>query len=244
MQKVGGRAAAFFLSLCISLVCVGHFTKLFAPYLSGPLVSAAGHNRLALMRLLLFIGADANEMFVAQNYGAMPLTTAAYAGDDAAVALLLDNGANPNDESNSLRAAASAGHASTVELLLLRGAKVIIRAENLTKCDFALIDAASAGYTDVVALLLQKGAGNNDCINLALFDSAFHNKVETVQCLLSNGADVNYVNKNYSYGFTPLDVALDRNDSYGDSHELVEIFKQAGAKETDVAKYFRSTRSK
>lgn len=125
----------------------------------GParLVAAAEAGELETVRALLDAGADPNALDAEQR-GA--LSEAALEGHEVVARLLLERGANPNladpyEFKTPLMAAADAGHASIVCLLVAHGARVD-DADDYGET--ALCRAASRGHVAVVRALLDAGA--------------------------------------------------------------------------------------
>jgi ankyrin repeat protein len=112
-------------------------------------------------------------------------------GIERVVGLLLDRGANINEEiggvENPLQVASAAGHEAVVRVLLERGANVN------TPNGTALIMASRGGHTETVRLLLEYGAKINT--KGGKYDNALHAALSggheaTVQLLLEKGGNV------------------------------------------------------
>jgi hypothetical protein len=107
-------------------------------------------------------------------------------GVAAAVAAVLDQGANVNaDGGRALCNASARGHTAVVQLLVQRGAEV--NALNGTP----LITAASGGHTATVRALLAARADANVGNGLPLMMACTLGYTATVVALLKGGADIN-----------------------------------------------------
>src|SRR5262249_52926030 len=104
-------------------------------------VATSLNGQTSKMKLLLSIGANANEPACEAAPCVRPLIAAALCGCPDAVQLLLDNGAKVDGKSSrgqtALTVAAYEGHTPTVGLLLSRGADPNIEWEGLTALDWA-----------------------------------------------------------------------------------------------------------
>lgn len=126
-------------------------------------------------------------------------------GNDPAIGLLVDKGANTESNTDNKRkpliCAACNGHDAVVKLLLDRGAK--IEAQDDNKCT-ALIVAAGNGHEGTVRLLLDRGANieaDNKNGYTSLIMAAWEGNEAVVELLLQRGAEINAKDhKNY----TPL----------------------------------------
>ena len=165
--------------------------------------------------------------------GRTPLHWAAIRGDESAVQLLLDNGADVNaqdeDKATSLILAASSGSVRTLELILLAGANV---------CHTDIRGGLALHYVsrhqeDIapVKLLLQAGAPIN-CQNryghTPFIGAAIKNRYKIGTYLLQNGADMHLAGTNND---TPLFESIFHN-----SHEFLQLLLQKGAKHTSINK--------
>lgn len=140
------------------------------------------HN-MPMTRLLIERGAKPNPKRVVE-----PMIFAAARNDTALISLLLDHGANVNAMNEGgltpLMAAAQAGAAPAVALLLARGAdKNILGRNNWRAARFAL----AKGHEDIAETL---GAGN-DKQNAELFAAIDAGNVEKTFGLIRQGADIN-----------------------------------------------------
>jgi ankyrin repeat protein len=128
------------------------------------------------------------------------LYLAAHQGLDPVVRILLANGSHflPRDKrryGSALRAAAAAGHVSTVRLLMDHGAE--INDSDLNGVPLAL--ASAFGHTEVVKTLLDRGANieiqdNRGIRPLHSSVSSKRGNVDVVRLLLDRGADINAPN--------------------------------------------------
>ena len=138
-----------------------------------------------------------------RDRGFTPLLIAAGFGHTEVCELLLDQGkanieeTEPLGENSALNQAASTGNASTVALLLSKGARVDTRNKS---GDTPLLIAAQFGQTEVCELLLEKGKANieeaGSIDETALSIAARSGDAKTVALLLSKGARVDTRDKN------------------------------------------------
>ena len=152
-------------------------------------------------------------------------------GDAAAVDLFLAAGMNPDVKDDYGRTALMfvprKGYTDIVRLLIVRalldkGADVNAKNEN---GNTPLLFAAMKGDTDIVKALLDKGADmntRNERGKTALMYAASLAYLDIARVLLDRGADVNTKTKS---GRTALKLAA------GQNHTIVQLLKQAGAKE-------------
>ncbi|HEX8649483.1 MAG TPA: ankyrin repeat domain-containing protein [Pyrinomonadaceae bacterium] len=175
------RILVFTSTLLFSIALVGvlHFTtrsirRSTEPHLPRMLDMAAERGEIRRMQLLILLGADVNskvypqfvcgnasEEDIAMDYH-FPLQSAANAGQNEAVELLINHGADVNATDGFRRTAlwyaALGDHADTARLLISRGANV-----NPPKGDFPLAttpleEAIEEGEQGVVDVLLENGA--------------------------------------------------------------------------------------
>lgn len=197
---------------------------------STPLMRAALYADADMLRLLIDRGADVN---AANRAGVTALMWAA--GDPKKVAVLTEHGAKvdvrtPIGRTPLLIAAAYAGNAESVRLLLDKGAKIgdqdvthetaLTSAAKRGDAQMAevliaagadvnaggrppLVWAAEEGNAECVACLLKHGAGKQpQSLNGALFSATTRGPIEAVQLLLEHGADPNAA-VGFA-GYTPL----------------------------------------
>ena len=153
-------------------------------------------------KLLMGEGDSAMIANIRDSEGNMPLFYAADQGYEQVVKLLLDNGADVNEQSghygNALRAASASGHEQVVKLLLDKGADVNAQGEDYGN---ALQAASGSGHEQVVKMLLDKGADVNaqggDYGNALQTASGGGGHEQVVKLLLDKGADVNAQSKRY-----------------------------------------------
>ncbi|KAK0757534.1 hypothetical protein N5P37_010261 [Trichoderma harzianum] len=129
--------------------------------LSDALYNATDREKVTTVRLLLqSFGANPNA--TGEEYGTA-LTAAAFDGIMEMVQLLLDAGADINDENGwALQTAAAEGHYEIVQELINRGAEVNACTENANfAAGTALQGACESSRSDIVSLLLEKGANPN-----------------------------------------------------------------------------------
>lgn len=126
-----------------------------------------------------------------------PLHKAAYSGDTEDVALLLQEGADPNVRDSqgntplywaSFKSGCSPTYSEAVEALLAAGADTTLRAPEGNP---PLVEACRAGSADVVRLLLQAGANPNHYFDRRppIVAAAQSGCTECVTLLLKAGAD-------------------------------------------------------
>jgi uncharacterized protein len=155
LKRVGG-AAAFIVAITFSLLLFNWPNA--QAYRQSLLIDAALRGYIGRMKLILAIGAKADEPACQGDYCPTPLVTAALAGHPNAVQLLLDHGAIVDRKSRrgqtALIAAAFNGHTETVKLLISKGADVNSEFDGCTALGFAKL----RGHVEVVNLLLNKGA--------------------------------------------------------------------------------------
>ena len=154
------------------------------------LIVAAGGADVALMRLLLDLGADVN----AQNSrGERALTFAAERGDPKVVTLLLSGGAQPGfadqDGSSPLSLAVDYQHVPVIQLLLERGAKLEGPGADSAELLWAACRNADLPSVDI---LLAHGANPNAASKEAmppLVAAVVYGSLPIVRRLLAKGAD-------------------------------------------------------
>jgi len=212
-------------------------------------------------RLLLAHGAQVN--VVSADFRTPLMIAARKPGGSAIVKLLLEHGANtmpnvhPGGASSPLLEAATAGDASSFELLIQHGAKLDEDAEPTlvmavtTKCEkcialtipqitekgvysSALTDTAFLNDVGAMRMMLEHGANPNTFDSFgrsALMYSAASDieDLEAVKLLVAHGADLNIVDKHTN----PVDAGLmplDMAKRHGTT-EIVKFLEAAGAKE-------------
>jgi ankyrin repeat protein len=212
---------------------------------SEALICAFHKHNKTTVELLLSRGANVNNV---DFEGYTALSKAAEEGNMEIVQLLLDNGANVNEGSHGitpLERAAEAGHLEIIKLLLQYGANISDTNGNSQ----ALISASKNLHKNVVEFLLDNGAhvnsrGSNEDktpLSVAVMrdwepetkyiypeylqaESVSVRRLETVQLLLSRGADVNAIIVDYSNNTTPLLEAIS-----GDNIEIVQLLLDSRA---------------
>jgi ankyrin repeat protein len=162
--------------------------------------------------------------------GKTPLHLAAKRGDKASILLLVKKRANVNaidKEGNTplldLASCEARPFRSTVKFLVQSGAKVGM-ADNYGNTP--LSKALSRGYFNISEFLLQNGA-QVDSVNkqgdTPMHHAAAH-RPKLVRLLLDHGAGRIINKKNYSWGNTPLHVAM-----IGESRGVIKLLLQNGA---------------
>lgn len=175
------RILVFTLTLIVSMALVGalNFTvrairKPLEPNLQQMLDIAAQRGATGRMRLLIFGGANVNgkvySQFVCGNATEediardhhYPLISAAWAGQNEAVELLLNHGADVNASDGFGRTAlwyvALGGHPDTATLLISKGANVNPTKGNYSLGTTPLEEAVKEGEQEVVEVLRKNGA--------------------------------------------------------------------------------------
>ena len=132
------------------------------------------------------------------------LVTLAERGSIQVMEVLLDAGANPNDRSletgiTPLMWASRAGHLSTVQLLVNRGAKVDTFSDGVYGANIsALMYASLKGHLEVVNCLLEHRANVNARFEegtTALMWAARNGHLRVMQRLVEAGAEISTVTK-------------------------------------------------
>ena len=207
-------------------------------------------------RLLLEVGADPNTRS-GEGRTALLMAAGRY-GSSAVVQLLLDHMADasavtPQGQS-AVRAAALAGDADVLRMLVLRGADAKSRASAfpyaaLSRCSACIsqlidsadqaalnqgmVDSALQGDVATLRLTLDRGAqarvldpAGDGASALILAAGSEYTTVETIRALLERGADLNAKS---AKGETALDVAQRKGAT-----PIVELLKKSGAAESRV----------
>ncbi|KAJ6605260.1 ankyrin repeat-containing domain protein [Mycena vulgaris] len=187
-------------------------------HLFYPLELAAGWADEDLARLLINKGADLNACY------RMSLWRASRDGNENAVRLLLENGADLDliiNHWSPIATAASGGHEGIVRLLIEHGATADAPGGQY---GVALVEASDAGHATIVEALVDNGADVNTHDGdhrtaLATASRAGHERI--VQFLLDNGVDVN--TQDGIYG-SAIEAA-----SRGRNKHIVELLIRHGA---------------
>jgi ankyrin repeat protein len=125
------------------------------------LAIAALYGNKDLVRILISTGEDISQTV---NDGNSAFENAAAGGHEEILQVLLDHGANVNEDTKdlsdgtALQCAAANGRYSTVSFLLKSGAKIDMRGKGLHNSDTALIKAARSSSEATALLLLQYAA--------------------------------------------------------------------------------------
>jgi ankyrin repeat protein len=163
-------------------------------------------------------------------FGNTPLMDTAIAGSAAAMAVLIDQGADVNAQ-NAFGTTAlmmSITDAAKVRLLLDHGANVNVASKQGRTALF--VAAMSAPSADIVRLLVAKGAdirAKDAFQNTTLTAAAYGNDLATMRLVLDAGVDVNAAGVT---GITPLIGA-----SYNASLAAVRLLLAKGAKANAIA---------
>ena len=219
----GTRFLAFGLAFILSLALVNReFFYLALMQKNEALSDAAQYGQHTRMRLFLFLGADPNTH---PNYGrVLPLTGAAFQGDNEAIRILLAHGARVNGAERrgmtALMDAAYRGHRETALLLLAHGADAgMVTMEGETALMFAVYE----DQADMVSLLLEHGAGRHGQALRALKLALWRNKPEAAKVLLTAGVSAAEVRNHPEL----LQLAIAR----GNNSEIINLLRQAGGRE-------------
>ena len=219
----GKRFLAFGSAFILSLALVNfEFLYLTLMQKNEELSDAAQYGQHARMRLLLFLGADPNTH---PNYGrVLPLTGAAFQGDNEAIRILLAHGARINGAERrgmtALMDAAYRGHRETALLLLAHGADAsMVTMEGDTALTFAVYE----DQADMVSLLLEHGAGRHGQALRAFKLALWRNRTETAKVLLVAGVTADELRNHPEL----LQLAAAR----GNNSEIINFLRQAGGRE-------------
>ncbi|PNP57317.1 hypothetical protein FNYG_15238 [Fusarium nygamai] len=155
------------------------------------------------------------------------MRTSASEGDEAAIAIFLDDRCSMVCIDRAFRAASEGGHIQVVERLLEAGAIVNAAAAG-SEGRTALQAASAGGHIQVVERLLEAGADINAAVaeyggRTALQAASEGGHIQVVERLLEAGADINAAAAKYR-GQTALQVA-----SAGGHIRVVERLLEAGA---------------
>jgi ankyrin repeat protein len=127
-------------------------------YRQAAFVNSAHNGNVGTMKLLLALGANANELECPTDRCRTPLIAAVQGGQYEAVKLLISRGADVNKRmkrgQTALMFASYYGHTELVKLLLASGADVNTDFEG----DTALSWAKQQGHAEIVSLLIATGA--------------------------------------------------------------------------------------
>lgn len=177
---------------------------------------------------LLDMGADPN---AAPTAFGTPLSFAISAGEISMVELLIERGAEVEEDKYAFAAAAQDGDIQMLELLLTeREAHVVTNAHPKTYSS-ALQNACGLGNLDAARILLDRGIDpNKGGISLSIHDNystpleaaVFNGNLPVVRLLIERGADINKRGLNY----TALSRAVDEKDE-----QMVLYLLQNGARD-------------
>lgn len=208
---------------------------------------AVYYDETDMVRLLLDAGANAD---IENRFGLTPLIQASMNGNSEVITMLLDAGANPNaytlQGDTALMNAAKAGSLAGVQQLVEAGAEIDARDTHLFQTP--LMWAAADNNAEIVRYLAENGADINAQSAQLIFEgvqeggppgfvatgglTALHhaareNAIETVEVLLSFGADLDIPDPQ---GISPLRVAAANANL-----DLAKILIEGGADINDGA---------
>jgi uncharacterized protein len=223
----GGDAMALAkrVSLFVFLmVCFGVMTS--APSTASDLTDALKSRDVAQVRSLLAAGADVNE----KVRGDYPINVAALFGPAEMVSLLLDAGANLEEQGRDglhpLHNAVAGGRAEIVALLIGKGAAVNSR-DKQGRTPLLSFAASAGSAMDIPKLLLAGGADPDIAETVdqlrPLDFAAINGNVELARLLLSTGVDVNHRQAG-SWGETAIMHAI-----FHDRLDVVRLLIAQGA---------------
>ncbi|MCA9934600.1 MAG: ankyrin repeat domain-containing protein [Ardenticatenaceae bacterium] len=195
---------------------------------ASAVLHAVDGNHIEVVKLLIAYGADVNQ--TEWNNKGHALFSAAFYNYPEMVALLLNNGADPQINTNwdtgvtPLHGAADNGSIEAIRVLLDSGVNADIQTNTgLTPIMSVIEDGWASNKLEIFTILLEGGADPNaqdNFGNTALHHAAMRGSVEVIQFLIENGAVLDIENNN---GKTALDLAA--ND------EIAEMLREAGAEE-------------
>ena len=141
------------------------------------------------------------------------------------VSLLLENGINIKTYGGkALRSVASNGHIKIIQLLLDYGVPIDEPDKKNGPGSTALTSASISGQKDAVTLLLKRGADIHISNDHPLCMASYHGRLEIVELLIDNGANVKNSNALYKACFTG-------------KYEIVKILLENGASVTNESLY-------
>ncbi|NLT24413.1 MAG: hypothetical protein GXX82_15335 [Syntrophorhabdus sp.] len=203
-----------------------------------PLRAACAHNRPAIVRLLLELGADVS---ATSFEGVTALHWVCHTGNLPVARILLDHGADVNAENQQAstplhylctntgapeRTNVKEDRIGLATLLIGKGAKVNARdMGGEAPLHFASSNFTAKDAGDLVRLLLEKGADVNAKDNTGRFPLhwAMGNYLPlTCKILLDAGADPNAPDGG---GITPLDQVIALPDSHPAREKLLDLFR-------------------
>jgi hypothetical protein len=154
--------------------------------------AAVEDDRLAAVRLLLLVGADANAV---DGFGKTPVSLAAMDGNGRVLKALIGAGGNPNaSAANGLTMLMLAARTSTAATQALLDGGAVVNARDPNTGETALMWAARARNAETVGRLIRAGADVNARDNegrTALVIATSNGDKALVQLLLDGGADLN-----------------------------------------------------
>jgi ankyrin repeat protein len=161
------------------------------------------------------------DAFVSNFHCGPPILEAAAKGHTDVIRLLLENGANINQEGkycqNALIIASENGQEAAVQMLIEAGACI-----NNEDGVIPIQIASENGHKGIVEMLIQAGVDVNSSDKPALYCASMHGREEVVQTLILAGADVNLEGR---MG-TALHAA---SRHYYSGEKVVELLIDAGA---------------
>lgn len=199
-------------------------------------VKMVRNSDIASLRQAIISGADVNAIVTDEdNQRYSLLMVAARSNALAAAQLLIDNGANVNQDVEGVTALACAIDAGSVEMvaLILDHGAVVNPPQKAGKTFWPPLSRA-AGYKNnpqIVRLLIERGADVKK--GKPLHEAVGFKSLESAKMLIEHGANVN---EEDSLGSTPLLVAI-QSRSYDMVRLLLENGARAGSDAVELASY-------
>lgn len=181
---------------------------------------------------LLDMGADPNAASGAFGTRGTPLSFAISAGETAMVRLLIEKGAEVEEDNHAFAVAAQDGNIQMLELLLTERETHVVTNAHPKAYGSALQNACGHGNLDAARILLDRGIDpNNGGISLSIHDNystpleaaASNGNLSVVRLLIERGADINKRGLNY----TALSRAVGEKDE-----QMVLYLLQNGARDS------------
>ena len=187
-------------------------TAILAAFLhdrSSPIHEAAKAGDIGKVKSMIAENPELLNKQLPHEFYESPLSIAVKKGDEEMVKVLLDSGADVNQEyyagDTCLAIAAKWGHTGIAKLLIEKGAEVNPKSSSI---ETPLIEAAKSKSSDMVKLLLDHGAdvhmvkkaNRGSSKNIILFTplktATEYGNIEAIKILLDHGADINFKGEN------------------------------------------------